>query len=248
MNTDKLKQDGEKAYKILATQLRISTGKAKDMIDKGLVYSHGKKLTIARALMPKDTVFKIEQIADVKKIFEDDNLLVINKPAFVNSEDLELKFGYPLLHRLDRETSGVLMLVKNEEFRAKAIKAFKNHLVYKEYIAVVDGIIPEAGIIDAPLKITKGHKAGAVVDKKGDKAITEYEPLAVFGKKTKLKIIIQTGRTHQIRAHLKHLGNSIVGDKTYGGSDSKRVMLHSYKIKLFDYDFVVEEPKEFSNF
>jgi len=248
MNNEKLQKDGEKAYKILADQLRISTGKAKDMIDRGLVYSHGKKLTIARALMPKDTVFKVEQIQSVQMIFADDNMLVLNKPAFVNSEELELRYGYPLLHRLDRETSGVLILVKNDEFRAKAIKAFKNQQVYKEYLAVVDGIIAEGGIIDAPLKITKGHKAGAVVDKKGDKAITEYEPLAVMGKKTKLKIVIKTGRTHQIRAHLKHLGNPIVGDRNYGGSEAKRVMLHAFKLKLFEYDFTAEEPKEFVNF
>lgn len=248
MNTEKLKTDGEKAYKLLADQLKISAGKAKEMIDRGLVYSHGKKLTIARALMPKDTLFKVEQIENVQMILADDNLLVLNKPAFVNSEELELRYGYPLLHRLDRETSGVLMLVKNEEFREKAIGEFRNQKVYKEYLAVVDGIIAEGGVIDAPLKITKGHKAGAVVDKKGEKAVTEYEPIAVMGKKTKLKIIIKTGRTHQIRAHLKYLGYPITGDRNYGGSEAKRVMLHAYKLKLFEYDFVAEEPKEFINF
>lgn len=248
MNEERLIKDGEKASKLLADQLGISTGKAKDMIDRGLVYSHGKKLTIARALMPRDTVFKVEQIEKVQMILADDNLLVLNKPAFVNSEELELRYGYPLLHRLDRETSGVLMLVKNEEFRQKAINEFRNQRVYKEYLAVVDGIIPEGGVIDMPLKITKGSKASAVIDKKGEKAVTEYEPIAVMGKKTKLKIVIKTGRTHQIRAHLKHLGNPIAGDKAYGGSDGKRVMLHSYKIKLLQYDFTAEEPKEFVNF
>ena len=248
MNNEKLEKDGEKAYKILADQLRISTGKAKDLIDRGLVYSHGKKLTIARALMPKDTIFKVEQVQDVQMIFADDNLLVLNKPAYVNSEEIELRYGYRLLHRLDRETSGILMLVKNEEFREKAIREFKAQRVYKEYLAVVDGIIAEGGVIDAPLKITKGHKAGAVVDKKGEVAITEYEPLSVLGKKTKLKVVIKTGRTHQIRAHLKHLGKPIVGDRNYGGSEAKRVMLHSYKIKLLDYDFIADEPKEFINF
>jgi 23S rRNA pseudouridine1911/1915/1917 synthase len=248
MNNEKLTKDGEKAYKILADQLKISTGKAKDMIDRGLVYSHGKKLTIARALMPKDTIFKVEQVQSVQMILADDNLLVLNKPAFVNSEELELRYGYKLLHRLDRETSGILMLVKNDEFQERAIKEFRNHKVYKEYLAVVDGIIAEGGVIDAPLKITKGHKAGAVVDRKGESAITEYEPIAVMGKKTKLKIVIKTGRTHQIRAHLKHLGYPITGDRNYGGSEAKRVMLHSHKIKLLTYDLVAEEPKEFINF
>jgi 23S rRNA pseudouridine1911/1915/1917 synthase len=140
------------------------------------------------------------------------------------------------------------MLLKDEEFRAIAIKEFKNQKVYKEYLAVVDGIIAEPGVIDAPLKITKGHRASTVVDKKGESAITEYEPIAVMGKKTKLKIVIKTGRTHQIRAHLKHLGNPIVGDRSYGGSEAKRVMLHAYKLKLFEYDLTAEEPKEFINF
>jgi len=248
MNNDKLLKDGEKAYKILAAQLNISTNKAKDMIDMGLVYSHGKKLSIARAMMPKDTEFKVEQVEKIEKIFEDANLLVVNKPAFMDSEMVEKKLGVQLLHRLDRETSGVLMLVKDEEFRQKAIAAFRKHEVYKEYLAIVDGIIAEGGVIDAPLKVVKDGKAKAVVDKKGDTAITEYEPVAVMGKKTKLKLVIKTGRTHQIRAHLKHIKFPILGDTNYGGQPSKRVMLHAHKVKIFNYEFVAKEPKEFVNF
>jgi len=248
MNNEKLLKDGEKAYKILAAQLNISTNKAKDMIDMGLVYSHGKKLSIARAMMPKDTVFKVEQVEKIEKIFEDANLLVVNKPAFMDSEMVEKKLGVQLLHRLDRETSGVLMLVKDEEFRQKAIAAFRKHEVYKEYLAIVDGIIAEGGVIDAPLKVVKDGKAKAVVDKKGDTSITEYEPVAVMGKKTKLKLVIKTGRTHQIRAHLKHIKFPILGDTNYGGQPSKRVMLHAHKVKIFSYEFVAKEPKEFVNF
>jgi 23S rRNA pseudouridine1911/1915/1917 synthase len=248
MNNEKLLKDGEKAYKILALQLGISTGKAKDLIDMGLVYSHGKRLTIARAMMPKNTEFKVEQVDKIEKIFEDANLLVVNKPAFVDSETIEKKFGIQLLHRLDRETSGVLMLVKNEEFREKAIAAFRRHEVYKEYLAIVDGLIAEGGVIDVPLRIVKDGKAKAVVDKKGDTAITEYEPVAIMGNKTKLKVVIKTGRTHQIRAHLKHIKFPIIGDTNYGGQASKRVMLHAHKVKMFNYEFTAKEPKEFVNF
>ncbi|NPA65253.1 MAG: RNA pseudouridine synthase, partial [Epsilonproteobacteria bacterium] len=108
----------EKAYKLLAEQENISNKKAKELIDRGLVYVGNKKVKIARGEIDTKTVFKVQQIEKPTLIYEDDDLLVVEKPAFVNSDEMERMFkGTQLLHRLDRETSGVLMLVKNEEFR-----------------------------------------------------------------------------------------------------------------------------------
>lgn len=240
----------EKAYKVLAAQEGISNSEAKSLIDRGLVYAGNSKVMIARGEISPKTTFIVQKVEKVYPIFEDDNMIVVDKPAFVNSDEIERQFkGTQLLHRLDRETSGVLMLVKNEEFRLEAIKAFKKDEVYKEYVAWVDGIVSEPFIIDQPL-ITekKGNKAYTKVSKKGKPAITEVTPLEVSAKKTKVQLIIHHGRTHQIRAHLKYALHPIIGDESYGGRSSKRVMLHAKKVTIMGKTFEAPEPKVFGHF
>ncbi len=240
----------EKAYKLLAKQEGISNSKAKEMIDRGLVYVGNKKVVIARGEIDTKTKFRVETVEKPKLIFEDDDLLVVEKPPYVNSDEIERMFrGTRLLHRLDRETSGVLMLVKNEEFRKKAIEEFKHDRVYKEYIAWVEGIIAEDVVVDRPIVTTKkGGKAHSNVSSKGKPAVTEVYPLEVAAKKTKVKVVIHYGRTHQIRTHLRYIEHPIVGDVEYGGRSARRVMLHAHKVKLFDKEFVSNEPKIFKDF
>jgi len=236
----------DKAVSILAAQLKISTNKAKDLIDRGVVFWGGKKVLIARAMMPINTEFKVENMPKLKVIFESNDLIVVDKPPFMTSDEVEKSTGATLIHRLDKDTSGVLALAKNEEYLEKAIEAFKKREVYKEYVAIVQGMIAEGGVIDAPLLIKKGGTARAIVDMKyGKSAKTIYEPLEMMGKKTKLKVIIETGRTHQIRAHMKYLKHPILGDTTYGGAEAKRVMLHSKTLRLLGREFTVEAPKDF---
>lgn len=240
------KGEGDKAYNILAKQLKISGGKAKEMIDRGLVYYHGKKILIARAMMPLDAEFKVEKLQKPRTIFENDDLIVVDKPPFMTSDEVEVAVGATLVHRLDKETSGVLALAKNEETLKAAIEAFKKREVYKEYIAIVQGVVAEGGVVDVPLLIQKGSNAKATVDKKfGKTAKTTYEPLEMMAKKSKLKIVIETGRTHQIRAHMKFIKHPILGDTLYGGAEAKRVMLHSKTLRLLGHEFSAEEPKDF---
>ena len=240
----------EKAYKLVALQEGVSNSQAKSMIDRGLVYVGNKKVMIARGELDAKTVFKIQKIEKIKPIFENDDLIVVDKPAFVNSDEIERQFkGAQLLHRLDRETSGVLMLVKNEEFREKAIKEFKHDRVYKEYIAWVEGIISEPVDIDKPiLTQKKNNRAYSNVSGKGKPARTEVFPDIVSARKTKVKCIIHHGRTHQIRTHLRYIDHPIIGDEQYGGRRAKRVMLHAYKVRLFDMEFVAPEPSTFVHF
>lgn len=240
----------EKAYKILAAQEGISNSQAKSMIDRGLVYVGNKKVMIARGDLDVKTIFRVEKIQKIRPIFENDDLIVVDKPAFVNSDEIERQFKPAvLLHRLDRETSGVLMMVKNEEFRNKAIKEFKQDSVYKEYIAWVEGIISEPVDIDRPiLTQKKNNKAYSNVSSKGKPARTEVFPDIVSAKKTKVKCIIHHGRTHQIRTHLRYIDHPIIGDEQYGGRRAKRVMLHAHKVRLLGMEFVADEPKEFITF
>jgi 23S rRNA pseudouridine1911/1915/1917 synthase len=240
----------EKAYKILALQEGISNSQAKSMIDRGLVYVGNKKVVIARGELDSKTVFRVQKMEKLKPIFENDDIVVVNKPAFLNSDEVERQLKPAvLLHRLDRETSGVLMLVKNEDFRLKAIKEFKKDNVYKEYIAWVEGIISEEVDIDRPILTQKRkNKAYSNVSSKGKPARTEVFPDIVSGGKTKVKCIIHNGRTHQIRTHLRYIEHPIIGDEQYGGRRASRVMLHAHKVRLLGMEFVAPEPKIFVDF
>lgn len=240
----------EKAYKLLAIQEGISNSQAKSMIDRGLVYVGNKKVMIARGEIDAKTIFRVTKIEKVKPIFENDDLIVVDKPPYINSDEIERQFkGAQLLHRLDRETSGVLMLVKNEEFREKAIKEFKQDKVYKEYIAWVEGIMSEPIEVDKPIVTQKkNNKAYSNVSSKGKPARSEFFPDIVSANKTKIKCIIHHGRTHQIRTHLRYVEHPIIGDEQYGGRRAKRVMLHAHKVKLLGMEFVAQEPKIFKDF
>jgi 23S rRNA pseudouridine1911/1915/1917 synthase len=237
----------EKAYKLLAAQEHISANLAKKLIDSGKVFAFDKKVKIARALMKEGTSFKIMHTQKPKKIYEDENIIVINKPPYITSEEISKMYSTPLLHRLDKDTSGILVLVKDENWQKKAIQEFKNKNVYKEYQAWVSRIVSEPIIVDMPLKTIKS-KSGAYskIDKFGKEAITEIEPLMAFNSKSKVKAIIHTGRTHQIRAHLSYINHPILGDEKYGGKKANRIMLHHYKFKIFDYEFTADVPKDFT--
>ena len=239
----------EKAYKLLALQEGISNRAAKELIDRGVVYSGGKKVSVARGEMSESSKFKIEKIAPIKVLFEDEFIMAVDKPAFMTSEEVAGIKKLPLLHRLDRETSGVLLLTKDDEFRKKAVNAFKKREVQKEYIAIVEGKIVEEVEVNAPiLTIKKGNSAYSKISSDGKEAISFIEPMMIEGKRSKVKVKIETGRTHQIRVHLTSLGTSILGDTEYGGRPYKRMMLHASKLNILRYIFQAKEPEEFAKF
>ena len=240
----------DKAYKLLAQQERISNSKAKELIDRGVVKVGDKKVLIARGEIRNDTHFTIKEIEKIKVIFEDKNILVVDKPAFLTADDVAKKFsGAILLNRLDKETSGVMMFAKNEEFQKRAITEFSQNRVYKEYVAIVDGKVVEEIVIDKPILTTKDRgMAKSKIDlKKGKPAKSTVSPILVEGNKSKIKVVIESGRTHQIRVHLNSVGLPIIGDAIYGrtASNINRVLLHSKVTKIFNYVFESPEPKEF---
>lgn len=246
MNKDSknIQKKVEKAYKLLAQSLKISNNQAKELIDKGVVFIGNQKIKIARSEVPIKSKFRVIEIEEPKIIFEDENLIAINKPPYLSSEEIEKRYSnYKLIHRLDKETSGVLLLAKNEEILKKCINEFKKGAVYKEYIAWIEGILPEPITINKPISTKKGQIAKSRVNKNGKEAITYIEPIEIEGKKTKIKVVIKTGRTHQIRVHLQSIQRPIIGDTFYGGREAKRVMLHAHIIELLGYKIVSPEPK-----
>ncbi|MGX2972256.1 RluA family pseudouridine synthase [Helicobacter sp. T3_23-1059] len=267
----------QKAYKLLSEQLNISNAKSKALIDRGLVSANGKKLTLARIPLPKSTKFHIAQIQKMQILYQDSHILCVDKPAFMDSYEIQEQCQamqdisqnasknsqWVLLHRLDKQTSGCLLLVKSgSDFAKKAIEEFAKNRVYKLYTAIVSGIINDECQISLPLLIKKGKSAKsiAIIPKSTTKtpnkdtkhhtelksATTRIMPKFIQGKKTLLEAQIITGRTHQIRAHLQAIGHPILGDSLYGGLNASRLMLHASEIRIFEYVFTSALPSEFA--
>lgn len=237
----------EKAYKLLALQEGISHKRAKDLIDSGRVSFQGKKILLARTLMNEKSKFTLTQMKKPQILFEDSRILAVNKPQEYISEDLEKLYKTKLLHRLDKQTSGVLVFCKNEEFRKCCIEEFRQQRVFKSYIAVLDGIVSEEIVVNEPLLSIK-TKSGVYtkVSKQGLEARSIIIPLMVVGKRTLAKIVIQTGRTHQIRVHTAFIKHAVVGDEKYAKIPANRMYLHSYEIALLGYSFTAHLDESFS--
>lgn len=195
-------------------------------------------------------------------IFETDDYIVINKPSNLsvypgskNSDhtlvnilismrkDLSnIDTNRPgIVHRIDKNTSGVLVIAKNNKFSNYLQKQFKERKVYKEYLAITKGNLPaKKGIVDAPIgRNANNRKLMTVTNKNSKNAITEYEVIERFLNHDYLKLIIKTGRTHQIRVHMKFLNTPILNDFDYDKKTKKDntygQFLHAYKICFYDY-------------
>jgi tRNA pseudouridine32 synthase/23S rRNA pseudouridine746 synthase len=184
-------------------------------------------------------------------LFLDGEALVIDKPAGLpvdaprdGSLSLEnhldsLRFGFkrwPLaVHRLDRDTSGCLLLARNPKAHGRFTRAFEDREVDKQYLAIVDGV-PDAdsGTINLPLsKVSTAEDGWRMVgDPKGKPSISHWEKLAVMDGRSLLRFRPETGRTHQIRVHAREgLGFALVGDPVYGrGSTKTRTLLHAERL------------------
>ncbi len=134
----------QKAYKLLAVQMGLSNSKAKELIDRGVVYVGNRKVAIARGELPIETRFRVLKLERPEVIFENEEVLALNKPAFYTSDEAAAAYrSARLLHRLDRETSGVLLLSKNRSFHKRAEEAFRARAVYKVYTCWVQGMVSE---------------------------------------------------------------------------------------------------------
>ncbi len=160
-----------------------------------------------------------------------------------------------LVHKLDRDTSGVLVIAKNEKTFDELKKQFVQHTIEKKYLALVEGIVQEDSFtIDGPLGRNKKEYKQSVnpTNPRGElrEAITDVHMLTRNQATTLVELTPKTGRTHQLRAHMAHVGHPIVGDKAYGSTiESKRIMLHAQKLSFTLYNeectFESETPKEF---
>ena len=179
----------------------------------------------------------------IEIIFENDHFVAVNKPAGLLSipdrdgSDISLKgilkkkYGNIFtVHRLDRDTSGIIIFAKDEATHQYLSTAFEERNVEKYYLGIVAGVIPEKkGTIDAPIAEHPGRRGLMVIHKKGKEAVTDYEVQEEFGKFSLVQFQIHTGRTHQIRVHMQSIGHPIVCDELYG--DGQPVLLSSFKYR-----------------
>src|SRR6476469_684036 len=179
-------------------------------------------------------------------IMEDDDLVAINKPSGLltipdrEGKDISLKqllknkYGdIYTVHRLDKGTSGVVVFAKHEAAHKQLSQQFESRETNKVYNGLVMGVPAEvSGVINEPISEHPSKKGVMTVYKKGKESITEYEVLQPFRIFSWMQFRILTGRTHQIRVHMKHLGHPIVCDELYG--DGKPVFISSIKRKKFN--------------
>lgn len=190
-------------------------------------------------------------------LYEDDDLLVVNKPPglavhpapglrghtllnailfhFPHLADIGQSLRPGVVHRLDKDTSGVMLVAKNGAAQANLVDQFKNRAVVKVYMALVKGrLTPEDGIIEAPLgRDSRNRKRMAVVgESRGREARTRYHVVKYTDGYTLLEVSPETGRTHQIRVHLKAIGYPVVGDPVYGVKSEhlSRQFLHACRL------------------
>ncbi len=192
-------------------------------------------------------------------IYEDEHIFAIDKPSGLAVQGRSLanfsiddilynlkKRGYKLhlVHRLDRDTSGVLLLAKTKESAAILSEHFKNKTIKKTYLALVTGELSKnSGIIDIPLlkKRIDGVEKVYPDSALGSKATTHFKLIEIYAGFCLVELMPVTGRTHQLRVHTKEIGNPIIGDFKYGGKKvlmrevADRLCLHAKKIEIEDY-------------
>ena len=194
----------------------------------------GEKILVTPKLTPEQTSFAAENI-ELNVVYEDDHILVINKPAGLVVHPAAGNWDGTLLnallhhaphlselpragivHRLDKDTSGLLVVAKTLEAQTSLVRQLQARTVKREYRTIVWGQVWRNGTVDQPIGRHPHSRTRMAVNRMGKSAVTHYEVLERFGVNTYLRCMLETGRTHQIRVHMQHLKAPIVGDPVYG--------------------------------
>ncbi len=225
------------------------------LINNGKVLVNGKSIKASYKVQAGDNIQVEEEIPievslkaqeiPLEIIYEDDDIIVVNKPkgmvvhpangnpdgTLVNAimaickdslSGIGGKIRPGIVHRLDKDTSGIIIVAKNDKAHINLSEQIKNHKVKKTYIALVRGIVKEnEATINMPIGRSEKDRKKMAVTRKGKEAITHFKVLERYDKYTLLQVNIETGRTHQIRVHLSQIGYPIVGDEVYSNGKNE---------------------------
>ena len=258
---------GGRLDKMISENTELSRSAAVKLIEQGLVTVGGR--SASKKDSPKDGEVIIIELPEPKAcdilpedisldiVFEDDDILVVNKPkgmvvhpaaghysgTLVNAlmfhcgdrlSGINGEIRPGIVHRIDKDTSGLLMIAKNDNAHLKLSEQIKEHSFTREYQAVVCGSIRDGGTVDAPIGRHKlDRKRMCVTNENSREAVTHYSVIRNYAGYTHLAIRLETGRTHQIRVHLSYIGHAVAGDEVYGNGKPKWLCgqcLHAKKI------------------
>ncbi len=265
------KENGERLDKAVALlNSELSRSFITKLIDEGKITINGKVEKPSFKVKENDEI-NIEEIVDVKSdikeedipldvVYEDDDILIINKPqgmvvhpanghysgTLVNAlmfmeDSLSSINGVirpGIVHRIDKDTSGLLCVAKNDNAHHFLADQLKDHTMAREYVALVRGIIKEnSGTIEMPIGRDKKDRQKMAVVKEGKPAVTHFQVLERFKDHTLVKCQLVSGRTHQIRVHMSAIGHPVEGDQLYAGKNYDKIykngqLLVAFKLKL----------------
>jgi 23S rRNA pseudouridine1911/1915/1917 synthase len=231
-------QDAD-AVKNVADELGIPPKLWAKLQREGGVQTSGDRLCLK--LFPRQSPGFESEWHPIELLYEDDYCLVVAKPAGIAVHPTEpgqngtlanaVAWHYEAtgqevavrhIHRLDADTTGPVLYAKNELAQARLDEAMRGKLIGRTYVAFVQGsVAQERCRIDAPIGRDRHHPSRRRVSPNGDTAVTHVETLERYGQKaTLVRLTLETGRTHQIRVHMSHLGHPLLGDTLYGGSSA----------------------------
>lgn len=285
----KVEESDIRIDKYLASKIDYSRENITKMIENEYILVNDKKVKASYKVKDGDNIIvkdgfikemKLESTPmDLEIIYEDDYLMVINKPSGLvvhpgngnynntlvngllyytnNLSDNNEEFRPGIVHRLDKDTSGLMIVAKDNKCHELLAECFKNKTIHREYVALIDGVFPqESAIIDAPIGRSKENFQKMAVVKNGKHAITHLNVIKKFKNYTLVRLKLETGRTHQIRVHLSYIGYPVHNDPLYSGKKATDFgqFLHSEYLKFIhpitkkELEFRVPVPQEFSDF
>jgi len=244
---------------VLLTEIGLSVTMLKRVKYSGL-FVNGERVTVRKCVKKGDVVtviFPAEKASEIEAInapldviFEDEDILAVSKPTAMPVHPSlgnhlvtlanavmwyyrDKPFVFRAVNRLDTDTSGIVLIAKNADAAHRISAAMKRGEFTKEYLAIVDGVTDKSGTITARIAREREGEMKRIVREDGKEAVTHYELIKTDGERSLVRIRLETGRTHQIRVHMAHIGHPLTNDFLYGnGNSGDTYCLHAERLSF----------------